>query len=156
MRLKKDGTPAKKPGRKVDPNKPVKIKRGRKGPRPHVWKCGDDEYKHSMYEPWMKARAQANFRKETWTLTFEEYYDLWKEDWNHRGRGSDDICMTRKDVDGAWDKKNTILMTRKEHLKRCGKHLKEIRGTANRVPSGKPSGRPRKNEIVYTKLKVMK
>ena len=116
MRLKKDGTPAKKPGRKPDPNKPVRIRTGRTGPRPHVWRCGPDAYKHSMYMPWQRSKAQANFRGEEWLLSFEEYYDLWKELWPQRGRGSDDYCQSRHDPDGPWDTKNTVIITRKEHL----------------------------------------
>lgn len=142
-RLKKDGTPAKKPGRKPDPNKPIKLKRGRKGPRPHVWKCGADEYKHSMYEPWMKSKAQANFRKEEWNLTFEEYYTLWKDEWPNRGRSGDSMCMTRQDFDGPWDSKNAVIMSRKEHLKRSGGRVREL-------------NTQKKHKIKYVKMKVGK
>jgi hypothetical protein len=100
--------------------------------RPHVWKCGPDEYKHSMYTPWMKARAQAKFRGETWELSFEQFYELWRDEWPNRGRQPDNIVMTREDTEGKWNKKNTILMTRKEHLVRHGRMRKgEKRGPRN-------------------------
>lgn len=125
MKLKKDGTPAKKPGRKPDPNKPPKVPGpGRKAPRPHVWVSGPDEYRHTMYMPWLKAKAQANFRGETWKLTFDEFYSLWKDDWSKRGRKAEDMCMTRNDPNGAWDYKNTLIITRHEHLKRQGEMRK--------------------------------
>lgn len=119
-RIKKDGTPAQKPGRKPDPTKyrsPGQGK-GKKGPRPHTWKLGAEigEYKHSMYLPWLRAKAQANFRNEPWELTFEEFYDLWKDDWPNRGRQPENMCMSRQDPDGAWDATNAMIITRKEHL----------------------------------------
>lgn len=150
MRLKKDGTPAKKPGRKPDPTK-VKIPGpGRSGPRPHVWHSGPDEFKHSMYMPWMRSKAQANFRNEVWSMTFEEFYELWKDQWHERGRGPDDVCMTRNDPDGPWDKANTIIVTRYEHL---------LRQSSHRASQGMkyykkgPPGRPAP-PIKYKKIKV--
>lgn len=138
MRLKKDGTPAKKPGRKPDPNKVKKVGPGRYGPRPHVWVCGPDEYKHSMYMPWMRAKAQANFRNEGWDLTFEQFYELWKNDWSNRGRQPDNMCMTRDDYAGAWCLDNVRVVTRREHLQK--------QQGARRDPyfKGKPIGRPPK------------
>jgi hypothetical protein len=90
--------------------------------RPFMWRIGEDagSYKHSMYHPWQLGKAQAIFRKEEWTLTFEEYYDLWKDDWNNRGRAPENMCMTRIDEELAWDRKNTIIITRSEHLKHQG------------------------------------
>lgn len=103
-------------------------KRGNYPPRPHTWLSGPDELRHSMYVPWLKAKAQANFRKEHWELTFDEWADLWKNDWDNRGRSGDNVCMTRVDPDGAWSKDNTILMSRKEHLILQGERR---RGTTN-------------------------
>lgn len=120
MRLKKDGTPAKKPGRKPDPNKaPKRPPTFTKGVvRPHVWLVGPDEYKHKMYQPWLVAKAQANFRGEEWDLSFEDYYEAWNGLWDQRGRLSDELCMTRIDYEGAWEKSNIEIITRKQH---CGK-----------------------------------
>lgn len=98
---------------------------GPKGPRPYIWKSGPyDEYKHSMYHPYLLSRAQANFRGEEFTLSFEEYYELWKEHWNNRGRQPENMCMTRRDPDGAWDCKNAYIITRKEHLQIQGRRRK--------------------------------
>jgi hypothetical protein len=104
---------------KSRPRDPTK-KYNKGDPRPHVWLCGEDPYKHSMYIPWLKAKAQANYRDEGWDLSFDNFYELWRENWHQRGREADDVVMTREDVQGPWDKKNTILMTRKEHLQRQG------------------------------------
>lgn len=88
--------------------------------RPHVWITGTDPKKHAMYHPWQMAKAQANFRLEEWDLDFEEYYKLWEPHWENRGRGTQDMCMTRIDVEKAWSKKNVHVITRMEHFKSAG------------------------------------
>lgn len=121
-----------------------KLYTGRTGPRPHVWMCGPDEYKHSMYMPWMRAKAQARFRNEDWSMSFEEFYELWKIEWPNRGRKPDDICMTRDDPDGAWDVDNTILITRSEHLKRQGGHRASLgMKYYKKGPPGRPAVNPK-------------
>jgi hypothetical protein len=68
----------------------------------------------------MMAKAQANFRGEAWTLSFDEYFNMWNGYWHERGRGADDLCMTRADWDKGWTKDNCSLAVRKEHLQRQG------------------------------------
>ena len=85
------------------------------GERPHTWITGPDEYKHSMYVPWMRMKAQAAFRGEEWNLPFEDFFNAWNGKWENRGRNSDSLCMTRIDYDGIWSKDNIIIITRKEH-----------------------------------------
>jgi hypothetical protein len=85
-------------------------------PRPNRWISGPDEFKHSMYVPWMMARAQANFRGEEYLLTFEEFYSAWKDKWMERGKKGHNYCMTRIDESEAWTSDNIVIMTRKEHL----------------------------------------
>lgn len=118
-----------------------KIKKPRSdyGPRPESWLSGPDEFRHSLYIPWLKAKAQANFRKEEWTLTFDEWFEMWKDSWHLRGRAAEDICMTRYDSGGAWSADNTILMTRREHLKIQG-HMRGFSDNENynrRIRNGK-------------------
>lgn len=104
---------------KMRPKKPgVKYTKGVQ--RPHVWLVGEDPYKHQMYMPWLKAKAQANYRKEEWLLTFNEYYKLWKDKWEERGRDADQLCMTRHDWEGEWEIDNVYICTRKEHCARQG------------------------------------
>lgn len=118
MRLKKDGTPAKKPGRKPGPPKPPGP--GKYGLRPHVWVTGPDPFKHDMYHPWQLAKAQANFREEGWTITFDEYYNIWKDYWHQRGRKGDDYCLTRITASLPWTLSNVEIITRREFLQRQG------------------------------------
>jgi hypothetical protein len=84
-------------------------------PRPHVWLVGPDANRHQMYQPWLCARAQANYRGEEWDLAFEDYYNAWNGLWHQRGRLSDELCMTRIEYDSAWHKDNIEIITRKEH-----------------------------------------
>ena len=117
--------------------------------RPQVWLIGEDagSYKHSMYHPWQKARAQANFRGEEWTLEFEDFYQLWKDEWNNRGRDGTSMCMTREDYDGVWSKENTCLMVRAELIKRQNKY--RSKGITRPIPKKSKPQAP----ITYAKLK---
>lgn len=67
---------------------------------------------------WNRARAQAQFRGEDWSLSFEDFCELWTEErWPQRGRGIDCLCMSRLDPEGCWDRDNTVLIERQQHLK---------------------------------------
>lgn len=111
-----------------------------KKPRPHVWRCGPDEYKHQMYQPWMLARVQARFRGEEYLLSFEEYYDIWKDHWSQRGRASEQFCMTRYDHDGPWHVDNVRLLTRKEWLQEKNSFRKDT--TYNKMKKPRQQGHP--------------
>lgn len=86
------------------------------GIRPHQWKVGPDPQRQDMYYAWMRRKAQAKFRQEEWELEWEDFYELWKDQWHLKGRLPDDICMTRDDHEKSWSKQNTILITRRQHL----------------------------------------
>lgn len=88
--------------------------------RPHCWVVGDDPYKHSMYHPWLKTKAQAKFRGELFELTFEDYYYFWKDCWYNKGRKPENNCLTRKDFDKPWSRNNCEIITRQEQLVRAG------------------------------------
>jgi len=98
--------------------------------RPHVWIVGPDEYKHSMYMPWQKAKAQANFRGEGWELEFEDFFNIWNGYWDQRGRASEDLCLTRIDPELAWSWANCELIVRAEHLRR--QNLRKMNFGSNR------------------------
>lgn len=88
-----------------------------KGPRPHTWKV-QGMVPHKQHIAWQRSKAQAVFRGESWELTFEQYQELWVGCWEKRGRGRDDMCLSREDPDGAWDTINTSVIPRLEHLRR--------------------------------------
>lgn len=114
MSLLKGGMRPRKPG--------IKFTKGVL--RPHVWIVGEDVYKHSMYMPWQRAKAQANFRDEEWDLPFEDYYNIWNGLWEQRGRGADDLCITRINWEGSWTKDNIEIITRRIHCQRQAQYRK--------------------------------
>jgi len=102
--------------------------------RPQVWIIGAEagKFKHDMYHPWQLAKAQANFRQEEWDLEFEDFYQMWKNDWHNRGRKPEDMCMTRVDKEGAWSVDNVHVISRLQHLQEQGGRRV---GTTNRKSS---------------------
>lgn len=89
----------------------------RTGIRPHTWKV-QGEIPHQQYSAWVKSRAQANYRKEIWLLSFQEYQTLWMPYWQFRGRGREDYVMMREDHNGAWALGNVLVTRRFEYLTR--------------------------------------
>lgn len=89
----------------------------RQGPRPHVWKV-QGLVPHQQHLAWMQMKAQATFRGEEFNLTLEEYQYLWRDNWDMKGRGSEEYCLTRDDPEGPWDIKNTQCVQRIVHLRR--------------------------------------
>jgi hypothetical protein len=98
----------------------------RSGPRPQCWKV-QGEIPHKQYLAWLQMKAQANYRKEVWMLSFEDFRQLWLGRWDQKGRGIDDFCLTREDQRGAWVLGNVLCIPRHEHLKRTGLYKKEKR-----------------------------
>ena len=93
----------------------------RKGLRPHLWKYPEKQA-HEQHIAWLRAKAQANFRKEIWLLSFDEFQRLWQGRWDQRGRSITDFCMIRSDIDGAWEYSNVEIITRQEHFSRQKEH----------------------------------
>lgn len=89
----------------------------RTGTRPHVWKV-QGLVPHQQYIAWQRAKAQAAFRDEAWTLTFEQFQTVWCGQWERRGRLRDDYCMTREDSQGAWSIDNVKCIPRLEYLRK--------------------------------------
>lgn len=90
-----------------------------RGPRPHTWLAGPDEINHRLYTDCQRARAQANFRNEGWTITEQEYIDLWRQDdrYLRKGRKLEDLCLTRIDRTKPWSTDNVEIITREKHFK---------------------------------------
>jgi len=97
-----------------------KIRGSLPGPRPQCWKSGPDPIEHKKYLNWLQQKNQAQFRKETWELSFEVWKEIWGENWHNKGRASDNFCMTRRDDQGAWSVANVEIITRKAHVIRQG------------------------------------
>ena len=67
---------------------------------------------------WSRMKAQAKYRNEGWDLSWEQYQEIWADKWHLKGRGSEDLCLTRIDWQGAWTIDNVNLVFRLDHLQR--------------------------------------
>jgi hypothetical protein len=81
----------------------------------------------------LRSRAQATFRGEDWTLTWEDFQAFWSTRtlWEQRGRHHEDLVLTRYDWEGAWSKDNCCIISRLDHLRangsnRTGKDIYKI------------------------------
>lgn len=104
---------------------------------PHIWKYGPDPLRHDIHEKFLKARAQAQFRNEGWQLSFEDYYSLWHKQWDNRGRGGENVCMTRYDPDSPWSKNNCYIISRQDHLIIQGQRRKSMNMRYNKLKATK-------------------
>lgn len=91
----------------------------RKGiPRPEQRKY-KTEFERIRHFPFLRARAQANFREEGWTLTFEQFCNIWTDEfWPRRGKKVNSLVMTRLRKDRSWSATNVKLSIRGTHLKK--------------------------------------
>lgn len=98
------------------------------GEKPNRWKTGPNPELHRMYSPWLKSKAQAQFRAEDWLLTFDDFAELWGDKWDLRGRDGEDLCMTRTDPEKPWQHNNCEIVTRQEANRRSGirKRLRKL------------------------------
>lgn len=81
-----------------------------------------NEIEHQKHWAFLRQRAQANYRGEGWEITIEEYFDFWTdEQWQMRGRGQQDLCMVRKDVEKPWSIDNCAIVFRYQQLVRYKK-----------------------------------
>jgi len=106
---------------------------------PWSWKSGPDEVDHRLYVDCQRARAQAKFRNEEWTITEEEYIGLWRQgdQYLYKGRTPSDLCLVRVDPEGSWSLDNVQIITRLDHFKAC-----------NKMRAGRRLGRRTKNENI--------
>lgn len=97
--------------------------KGGTGPRPQVWVSGPDIVKHEQYVAYIRHKAQADYRKEPYALTWEDWLWFWDQDdnWANRGRKNTAVVLTRQDKLGPWSRANCVIMTRLQHLIEHGK-----------------------------------
>lgn len=85
---------------------------------PNNWCTGTCAITHDKYYAWLKHRSQANYRKEHYELTWEDWQELWTpEKWEKRGRGSKDLCLRRKNLNLGWTRTNCVVLTVAESRK---------------------------------------
>lgn len=102
-----------------------------KGPgryvNPNDWKTGPDPIRHDKYYGYLKHNAQARFRKEEYSLTWEQWEELWTDErWAERGRGVDNLCMQQINVGDGWHIDNVEIVTRRQHFDDIKKRNKNV------------------------------
>ena len=80
---------------------------------------GLDHFSNERNRAFIRSKSQAAYRKEAWTLTFEQYCGFWttEELWRQRGRHPEDLVLTRRFQDLPWDTANCCIISRIDHLK---------------------------------------
>lgn len=93
-----------------------------RGPRPQVWRSGPDPVEHKKYQVFIQQKNQAQWREEGWTISFEEWKDLWHASgqWLNRGRERGCWCMSRRDWSLPWTPDNVAVITREQHARLQG------------------------------------
>ena len=88
---------------------------------PQSWYAGPDPVDHKLYIDCQRARAQAWFRGEQWSITEQEYIQLWREDdrYLRKGRGTGSLCLIRIDITDGWRLANVEIIERQKHFRRA-------------------------------------
>lgn len=91
--------------------------KSRRKPRPHIWRYPFDQVKTNKHMGFLRARAQCAFRNEPWTITPEQWQEIWPDAlWLRRGRNGSDLCLTRRDPEKDWTPANVYIVTRRLQL----------------------------------------
>jgi len=71
----------------------------------------------------MRARAQAWYMQQEWTIQEDEYIALWRTNdrYKNKGRRNDQFCLVRKDYEKGWHLDNVQIVTRLEHYQICSR-----------------------------------
>ena len=95
-----------------------------------------DDLLHDQHWAWLRKKAQATFRGEEWTLSIEEWFDLWAKSgqWENRGRHPHASAVFMTDPEKGWHAWNVAVCDRTEMLSKIAKNRTRNNG-----------GRPRKN-----------
>ena len=85
---------------------------------PELWKSGRDPVRHKLWLECQRNKAQAKYRGQEWQISMEEFIELWTTDdrYKRRGRGADNLCLTRINKNKPWHKDNVKFQTRREHF----------------------------------------
>jgi hypothetical protein len=94
-----------------------------------------DAIRHEQHWAWLRKKAQAKFRGESWTLTIEEWFEVWdkSDQWDNRGRHPNSSAVFMRDPELGWHLWNVEVCNRSQRLREI--HLGNPRLT----------GRPKKN-----------
>lgn len=89
--------------------------------RPERW-IYPDPIQRDQYYALLKHRAQARYRQESHSLTEEQWFDLWREEWHNRGRKAHNSCLCQIEIGLGWHYSNVEVVPRSEYLKRSAEY----------------------------------
>lgn len=94
----------------------------RSAPRPHLRKY-PDPVDNKLFMDCLRARAQAAYFKQEWTITPDDYIQLWRTNnrYQNKGRANDQFCLVRRDYNQGWHLDNVQIVTRLEHYQICSR-----------------------------------
>jgi hypothetical protein len=70
---------------------------------------------------WYKlSQSQAQFRGDSWSVSWEHFRNLWLSQGRYRRRGqaANSLCFSRRDFSLPWTDANTLVTSRIEYLRR--------------------------------------
>ena len=72
---------------------------------------------------YLQQRAQARMRNIPFTITFDQWCDIWSTSgkWNQRGRRKDQYCMSRIADQGGYDLGNVFIQLQGDNVKEAQK-----------------------------------
>ena len=102
---------------------------------PEEWFSGPDPVDHRLYIDCQRARAQAWYRGQDWTITEQQYIDIWRtNDWYKlKGRGLGSVCLSRIDPEKGWHIDNVEIVERFKHYSKAGKKSRELANVQYRL-----------------------
>ena len=119
----------------------------RSGPQPHTWLTGPDPEIKEHRRRWSRAQAQARFWQQEWTISWEDYLDLFKTAPGEWSRDSEALNLARIDTREGWHIWNVRLMKRIDAMRRPTRGKKRIKpkglGSKARGREWKRGGGPR-------------
>jgi hypothetical protein len=90
----------------------------KQGIYPELWKSGRCPIRHRLWLECQRNRAQAKYRGQVWEIDEEQFIQLWMQDdrYKQRGKGANNLCMTRINKRESWNVDNVYFPTRKDHF----------------------------------------
>ena len=90
----------------------------RTAPRPNRWVMGPDPELRRLRYKFLRARVQARYWLQPWTLTWEEYLDIMQPHKGEHGRDYTAMNLARVDRSQGWHRDNVIVMSRRDIVNR--------------------------------------
>lgn len=78
-----------------------------------------DPFDIDRYRVYKQAEYQARYRGEEWQISFREWCQIWQDPltWSRRGRGVEDLSMTRRNPVKPWTLKNVMVLSRLDQIR---------------------------------------